>query len=393
MIRHSTIARRYIRNKGSNFSTFLSYTTMLGIALGVASLILTISVMNGFEKQLIDRTLMASPHISVYSYAPPDYDSITSSEVTQKYTFKSNSGVIKVGSKVKGAKILGLSDFSNFKSKPIAGSPEDILNKPRRIALGVGLANALNATIGSKLDVIYEDEGNKPKTRVYKVGYIYEVGFASFDNAVAIISLSEAEHNWKDSQYIMGLRVKDPMSVDIVANEIRAKYGCLDCVESWREKNRNILEAMRMERTVMAIILSIVVLISLFNLVSSLVMTVKDKTSSIAILKSMGATRFDIRKIFMLQGFIMGVIGATVGLLAGLIVATNIASIVAFFESLMGSRILDPSIYYITEIKSEIIFSQVLIFYISAIVLSIITTIIPSRIASNIEIVKGLENA
>lgn len=392
MINHATIARRYIRNKGSNFSTFLSYTTILGIAMGVTSLILTISVMNGFESQLIDRTLMASPHISIYTQDKPIKKKIIHQDILKEYIFKSDTAVVKVGSTIKGAKILGFSDLSNFKSRTIAGSNQNIIDKPRRIGLGVGLANSMNATIGTKVDVIYEGDDKRPKTRVYKVGYIYEVGFASFDNAVAIINLKESERNWPDSKYILGIRVKDPMLAKVIANKIGIEYDCLHCVESWQDKNRNILEAMRLERTVMAIILSIVVVISLFNLVSSLVMTVKDKTSSIAILKTMGATKSDIRKIFMLQGFIMGIIGATIGLVIGLILANYIGEIIRFYESLYGQKILDPSIYYITEIKSVIVYSQVLSFYFVAIVLSIITTIIPSRMASKIEIVKGLDN-
>lgn len=393
MINHSKIALRYIRNKGSNFSTFLSYTTMLGIALGVASLIVTISVMNGFEKQLIDRTLLASPHISIFSDGKPDLEAVDYPEVTNKYVFKENSSVIKVGSKVRGAKVFGFSDFNNFKSNHVDGNPNHIFSKPRRVALGVGLANLLGANIGSKLDIIYEDDNGKPKTRVYKVGYIYEVGFAGFDNAVAIIDLNESEKTWPDNQFIVGLKVSDPMDVNILTNALRDRYQCAECIESWQDKNRNILEAMALERTVMAIILSIVVLISLFNLISSLVMTVKDKTPSIAILKSMGATKSDIQRIFITQGFVMGVIGATIGLLCGVIISIYISDIVDFFETIMGSKVLNPDVYYITEIKSEIILGQVVLFYLSSIFLSIITTIVPSKIASKIEIVKGLDNA
>lgn len=393
MINHAVIARRYVRNRGSSFSTFLSYTTILGIALGVTSLILTISVMNGFESQLIDRTLMASPHLSIYTQNKPDHSQLSQPQITAKYTFKENSAVLKARSNIQGAKVFGFTDFNNFKSNPVEGLPKEIFSKPRRIALGAGLANKLNATIGSKVDIIYEGSGREPKTRVFKVGYIYEVGFASFDNAVAIISLDESEKIWGTEDYIFGLKIDDPMSVREIANEIRERYGCIDCVESWQDKNRNILEAMRMERTVMAIILSIVVLISLFNLVSSLVMTVKDKTSSIAILKSMGATGSDIQKIFVYQGLIMGIVGSTLGLLLGLVMSIYISDIVVFFEMALGSKILDPSIYYITEIKSDIKPPQVLLFYFSAIILSVLTTIIPSKIASKIEIVKGLENA
>lgn len=395
MIGHYSIAARYIRNKGNKFTSFLSIITILGISLGVASLIVTTSVMNGFSKQIIDRILNTTAHIEVYSHG----DSLNLEMGTNVNTsiIKKNSAVIK-GNGVKGVQVISLNKRNGLDLRVVSGNSNSIYKEERRLGIGIGVADRLNLVVGDKISLIYEDKNKKAKTKIYKVGYIFESGVGAYDENVATISMDAGEKLWPSSVYINEIRVLNPMDLDNHVLKIKKHLkeiglGCTDCIITWKDKNKNLMGAMDTERVVMALILSIIVLISLFNLLSSLMMTVKDKTSSICMMKTIGANSRDIKKIFMIQGGLMGVVGATAGGIFGLILSNYIEVIVGFFERLFGSKILDPSIYYVSTITSEINYTEVAVFYFGAIILSIVSTIYPARIASKTEIVSGLENA
>ena len=369
---------------------------MAGIGISVASLILTISVMNGFEREMIDRTLSFAPHLEVYSSDKNLINDLSDNNIKSKYTYTQNQSIIKSGDNLKGVRVFGIENFDNFKTKVVSGSKKAIIDNSRRISLGIGLAKTLDADIGSKIELIFESKEQGTKTKVFKVGMIYEVGMHLYDENVAIINIKDAEKIWKDSGYVLGFKLIDPMDVKTIYHKFSSQLAnsttsCGTCLDDWENKNKNIINALKTERTVMGIILSILVLISVFNLVSSLMMTVKDKTTSISILKTMGATNNDIRKIFILQGTVIGLVGATIGGAIGILLSINIEDVVGLYESLAGSKIMDPDVYYISTITADINFTQVAMFYFSAVFISILSTIYPSHVASNIEIVQGLE--
>jgi lipoprotein-releasing system permease protein len=395
MIGHYNIALRYIRNKGNKFTSFLSIITILGISLGVASLIVTTSVMNGFSKQIIDRILNTTAHIEVYSQS--DNLNLDLGGDSRTTIIKKNSAVIK-GNGVKGVQVISLNKDNGLNLNIVSGDKNSIYGKKRKLGVGVGVADRLKIEVGDKVSLIYEDKNKKAKTKIYRIGYIFESGVGAYDENIATISMGGGEKLWPNSIYINEIRVSNPMDLEKHVTKIKSHLkmvglACPDCIITWKDKNKNLMGAMDTERVVMALILSIIVLISLFNLLSSLIMTVKDKTSSICMMKTIGANNNDIKKIFMIQGGLMGVVGATAGAIFGLILSNYIEIIVGFFERLFGSKILDPSIYYVSTITSEINYTEVAVFYFGAIILSIISTIYPARIASKTEIVSGLENA
>jgi lipoprotein-releasing system permease protein len=351
--------------------------------------------MNGFSKQIIDRILNTTAHIEVYSQS--DNLNLDLGGDSRTTIIKKNSAVIK-GNGVKGVQVISLNKDNGLNLNIVSGDKNSIYGKKRKLGVGVGVADRLKIEVGDKVSLIYEDKNKKAKTKIYRIGYIFESGVGAYDENIATISMGGGEKLWPNSIYINEIRVSNPMDLEKHVTKIKSHLkmvglACPDCIITWKDKNKNLMGAMDTERVVMALILSIIVLISLFNLLSSLIMTVKDKTSSICMMKTIGANNNDIKKIFMIQGGLMGVVGATAGAIFGLILSNYIEIIVGFFERLFGSKILDPSIYYVSTITSEINYTEVAVFYFGAIILSIISTIYPARIASKTEIVSGLENA
>lgn len=387
MIGHNKIALRYIINKGNRFTTFLSMMTMLGIMIGVTSLIVTTSVMNGFGEQIISKILNTVPHIEVHYSQNQKFDNVNG---VQSQVLKKEIVIKK--DRIKGIQLIGASRDSLDKLNIVNGLSGD------GIGLGIGLSESLGVVVGEKIEIIYESKGKKKvKTKKLIVDFIYESGVAAYDENISYMEINTAKIIWPEANTINEIRLKNPMDAKATATEIRKQLDdsgvkCDLCVKTWLERNKNLMSAMETERIVMALILFIIILVSMFNLISSLVMTVKDKTSSICMMKTIGATTKDIRKIFILKGFYLGLIGGTMGVLLGLAISINIEYIVSTIESIVGAELLNPDVYYVSNITSKIEYSEVIIFYVVSIVASVLATIYPSRIASKIEISKGLES-
>jgi len=385
------IARKFLSNRGSKFSLFMSRATAIGIAISVSCLIVIISIMNGFEKQLIDRTLSVEPHIELYTADKRHsedialVDGIMGLSIAQEHT-----AVIKSKGEIAGVKVMSISPDNSLRLVDVMGDKNSIFNDGY-IALGVGLSKKINATIGDRVNIIYQNEKNQTKTKVKKVGYIYEVGLHSFDTNVLMMSVETSESIWSSGEYVIHIRVDNPHDVEKVNTDIKTIIGCDNCTTTWKEKNKILLSALETEKRVMMIIMFLVIVITLFNLITSLVMTIKDKSAEISILKSLGYTRFDILSIFMIQGWVLGLVGSTIGVALGVLVSINVESIVSFIEGMMGSEILSSEIYYISTITSDIRINEVAYFYILSILLSVMATSIPAAIASKIEIYKGMK--
>ena len=397
MINHSKIAKRYIAGGKGSFSSFLSISTIIGMAIGVWSLILITSVMNGFEKQLLAQTLMVSNHLEVYSEDKNLIKKINVEGITNKVILKKNSSVIKFKDQIKGVRVLGstIELLEKYNLYDGVGLVNSIDNKRRSISIGDKLSEHMGVTLGSKIDIIYSKDG-ETKTKVFKVGYIYDSGVSFFDNNIVIINIKESESIWGENDYTYAISVNDPAKVELTKAKIKEiikkdPNSCEECILDWKDTNTHLMTALKTEKTAMVAILSILLFVSMFNLISSLLMTVKDKIKEIGVMRTLGAKKSDIKKIFLMKGVMIGFIGSTLGLILGLISAFYITEISTLIEAIIGFNLLDPEVFRISVIISDIQALEVSIIYVGSIIVTILSSLIPALKAGNIQIVDALD--
>jgi len=396
------IGLRYIRAKRKNhFVSFIAFISIAGVALGVFSLIVVLSVMNGFGNELRDRTLSMTSHATISGYdgylrewstvlekATQDEEVVAAAPYIRKEVMLSN------GRRVSGSLIRGIepemeSKVSLVASKMISGSLFDLKAGEYGIVIGRELANTLGVYEGDRVTVITPQAsitavGVMPRLRRFKVVGVFEVGMHQYDSAMAYVHLQDASKLFSYKDKINGVRLKftDLFEAPRITRKVEKNFGEDFWVRDWSSQHKNFFRALQTEKTVMFIILLMMVSVAALNIVSTLMMTVTDKESDIAILRALGMRPSSIMTIFIIQGAFIGFFGTLIGVGAGVPVALNVFEIVSWLEQIFSTDFLPSDVYYISDITADVKVSEVVIYALSAFSVTILATIYPAWRAS-----------
>ncbi|VAW66972.1 Lipoprotein releasing system transmembrane protein LolC/LolE [hydrothermal vent metagenome] len=399
------IGLRYTRAKRRNgFVSFIALISMLGIALGVAALIVVLSVMNGFGKELRERTLGMTAHATVTGqdgklsdWRAMQIKVAKHPNVIDSAPFTQNEAMLSNRNRVSGAIIRGVlpqqePNVSEIADKMVSGKLNDL--KPGRfgIILGRELANAMGVFEGEKITVITPQAnvtpiGVMPRLRRFTVVGVFEAGMHQFDRSMALMHIEDAQKLFSLGDKVEGVRLKldDMFSAYVVTHELEKSIGEDYWVRDWTKMHSNLFKALKTEKVVMFIILLLIVAVAAFNIISTLVMTVNEKQADIAILRTIGMTPNSLMWVFIVQGVVIGLVGTLLGVALGVPVALNVNEIVGFVEGLMNTKFLPADVYYITELKSDLRFTDVLTYTASAFGLSVLATIYPAYRAARVQ--------
>lgn len=382
---------------------------MASIALGVMALIIVLSVMNGFQKEVRDKMLSVLSHAEVLSIgAPiPDWQKTAAElkkqqpEIIGAAPFLRGQGLLTSGTNVRGVQLNGIDPETESQVSDVAknmkiGRLSDLKPGEFKIILGTDLARMLGVIPGEKVNVMvpqgqFTPAGTMPRMRQFTVAGVFNSGHYEFDSAMSFINLTDAEKLMR-TQTPGGIRLKLSNMQDAprVAAELNNQMPPGLLATDWSRQNRTWFAAVQVEKRMMGIILFLIVLVGAFGLVSSLVMTVNSKRSDIAILRTQGATRGSIMRIFMVQGAFIGTAGVLIGVGVGLLIACNVGSIVGAIEQLFGVQFLPKEIYFISAMPSDPRASDVIPIAVFSFLLALAATVYPSWRAANIQPAEAL---
>ena len=406
------IGLRYTRAKRRNhFISFISATSMGGIALGVTALITVISVMNGFESELRSRILGMTPHLQVQRWdgPMPEWSAIAGqleqrAEVRSVRPFVSGEGMVRGAGQLSGAILRGVDPLHERGDQGLAphvivGALDDLQPGRFEVILGRHLARALGVAPGDSIDLMIPQAqvtplGLTPRFRRCTVVGLFEVGMYEFDRSLVLMHRSDAAKLYRlgDAVHGLSLSLHEPMRAPWIAADVREDLPVAYQVSDWAQQHRNFFAAIRTEKRVMFIILSLIIAVAAFNIVSTLVMVVQDKQSDIAILRTLGASRGTILGAFMVQGSLIGVIGTLLGLLGGVTLALNVETLVPALENALGRDLLADDVYYISDLPSELHWVDVGKIALVSLLLGLISTIYPAWRATRVEPAEALRH-
>ncbi|WP_149136332.1 lipoprotein-releasing ABC transporter permease subunit [Cupriavidus campinensis] len=402
--RYTRASKRASRN---TFISFISMISMLGIALGVAALIVVLSVMNGFQKEVRDRMLSVLAHIEVIAPGSlPDWhktaaEAMRNKEVVGAAPYVAAQAMLTREDAVRGVLLRGVDPAEEPKVSDVAnqfraGSMNALVPGGFGIALGNELANAMGVRVGDKVTLVAPQgtitpAGVLPRLKQFTVVGVFSSGHYEFDSALALIDIEDAQTLFRQSGPT-GVRLKlaDMQRAPQVAQELAGTMSGELYLRDWSKQNRNWFAAVQTEKRMMFIILTLIIAVAAFNLVSTLVMTVTDKQADIAILRTMGAQPRSIMKIFIVQGVAIGFIGTVLGVLGGTLIATNIDVIVPFIERVLHVQFLPRDIYFISELPSDPRVNDIATIGIISFVLATLATIYPSWRAARVNPAEAL---
>ncbi|MBK4733066.1 lipoprotein-releasing ABC transporter permease subunit [Noviherbaspirillum pedocola] len=404
-LRYTRAGKRSARN---SFISFISLISMAGIALGVAALIVVLSVMNGFQKEVRDRMLSVLSHIEIYDAtgAMPDWErtareAFTNPEVRGAAPYVAGQGMLTRGDTVRGVVIRGVlpqqePKVSDVASQVVRGSFDSLKSGEFNVVLGTELARALGVDVGDKVTLIVPQgqvtpAGVIPRLKQFTVGGIFSAGHYEFDSTLAFMHMEDAERMFRiDAPSGLRLRIADMERAPEVAEQLSQQLSGNLIISDWSKQNRNWFAAVKTEKRMMFIILTLIIAVAAFNLVSTLVMTVTDKQADIAILRTLGSSPGSIMKIFMIQGALVGLFGTAIGVGLGVLVALNIDVIVPFIEHLLHVQFLPRDIYLISALPSDLRWHDVTTIGSVAVVLAFLATIYPSWRAARVKPAEAL---
>ncbi len=392
------IGARYVRARTSNrFVSLISAISMLGIAIAVAVLIIVLSVVNGFERELKDRLLLMSSHASIED--PLDgftdwkkrvADASANPGVMSAAPYIDGQALVIHGEQLSGIALRGIdpvleNEVSGVSGVITRGSLSGLEARGFGIVLGVELADALQADIGDKLTVtlaegIVTPAGLVPRTKRFTVVGIYRVGMYEFDRRLAFIHLADAQRLYRKGNNVSGIRlaVNDIYAAAAIVRQVALDSGGGVLVSDWTRRHVNFFRSIQITKSILFVILLLVVAVAAFNIVSTLVMVVKDKQSDIAILRTAGANPSSILKIFITQGSIIGVVGTLAGVVVGVLFTVNLETIVAFMESTFGIKFLAADVYFISDLPADLRLLDVARIAGIALVLALASTVYPA---------------
>jgi lipoprotein-releasing system permease protein len=392
------VGLRYVRTRRQGFFvSFISWVSMLGVCVGVAALITIISVMNGFEGELRSRLVALTAHatLEVEQGAMLDWRA----RAEQIRALPGTAGVapyadvqamIGRSGHLQPVLLHGLDpaaegDVSAVEQHLVLGRLADLVAGERRIILGRIVAWQIGADVGDEITVMVPgreliSSGGRPRLQTFTVAGVFEIGLQEHDGGLALVALEDAAALTGRGAAPAGLRMRfdDVMSAPARAAQVAAAAGAGVVVRDWTQEHAAYFRAIGIERTMMSLILLLVVAVAAFNIVAALVMVVNEKRSDIAILRTLGLARGGVVGVFLTQGLMIGAIGTLLGVALGLVLALNVGEIVPVLERLLGFHVMDPSVYYITEIPSEVRAGQVATIGMVAFTLTVLATIYPA---------------
>ena len=395
------VGLRYTRAKRRNhFISFISMTSMIGIGLGVAALIVVLSVMNGFQEELRSRILGVASHLQITgaNNVLKGWQGVAAKvehapHVTGTAPYIMAQGMLSYGQAVQGALVRGILPEQEDRVAEIgnhmkAGKLSDLQPGEFGVVLGNELAQSLGVLLGDKVVLMapqgqFTPTGVVPRIKQFKVVGIFEIGMYEYDAGLALIQQDDAAKLYRMGDDVSGLRLKldDLFHAPAISQELSALIGQTGeayYLTDWTQQHANFFRAVQMEKRVMFIILALIVAVAAFNIVSTLVMAVTDKRADIAIMRTFGASPRSIMQIFIVQGALIGVIGTVFGAIAGVILALNIETIVPFIEQTFGVQFLAKDVYYISDLPSRLDWADVIVITSMSFVLSLLATLYPS---------------
>jgi lipoprotein-releasing system permease protein len=403
------LAGRYLRaRRKEGFISVIAGFSFLGIMLGVATLIIVMAVMNGFRKDLFSKILGLNGHIVVYKVGEPftDYPDKAAKiaavpGVTHAIPIIEGQVMVSSSAQALGALVRGIgeNDLKSLKlvANNIRGGSLDGFDGSQTIAIGTRLANALYVNVGDTLTLVSPRGaatpfGTAPRSKPYMISAIFELGMSEYDKTMIFMPLKESQRYFSkgDEADVLEVVVDDPERIDDYATAIRAAGGPTINLTDWRQKNETFFTVLEVERNVMFIILSLIILVAALNIISGMMMLVKDKGRDIAVLRTMGASKSSVMRVFLITGASIGVVGTLAGLVLGIVFCWNIESIRQFVSWLTGTAMFDPNVYYLTKLPAEINPVETAWIVFMALALSVLATLYPSWRASKLDPVEAL---
>ena len=403
------LALRYLRaRRKEGFISVIAGFSFIGIMLGVATLIIVLSVMNGFRSELFDKILGLNGHVVIHSMTGrfTDFEDVATrlrkvEGIKRVMPLIEGQAMVSTTSLANGALIRGLSEKSlkslSAISENVRFGSLDNFDDGKGIAMGTRLANQLRVKVGDKVTLVAPRGastpfGTAPRVKRYNLSAIFEMGMSEYDNTIIFMPLKEAQRyfNQKKAVSVLEVVVNHPDRVGELRPAILQAGGPSIYVTDWRQRNASFFSALQVERNVMFLILTLIVLVAALNIISGLIMLVKDKSADIAILRTMGATRGTIMRVFFITGASIVVVGTLAGLFLGILVCLNIETIRQFVSFLTSTNLFSPELYYLSQLPAEIDTNEVTTVVLMALTLSIIATLYPSWRASRLDPVEAL---
>lgn len=402
------VAWRYLRSKkAEGFVSVIAGFSFTGIMLGVATLIIVMSVMNGFRAELFGRILGLNGHMNIYSQSGPLFDYAYIKDrvepidgVDMVVPMVESQALISNRSTASGVLVRGIEwkDFTNreiLRESVLQGDIADF--QDTGVAIGNVLAEKLALRVGDKLTLTSPQVkstpfGSMPRQRSYTVALIYDVGMYEYNSGFVFMPLEAAQVFFQLDGAVTALEVflDDPDQLEAIRKAVELTVQGQAAVFDWRDLNKSFFNALQVERNVMFLILTLIILVAAFNIISSMIMLVKDKGHDIAILRTMGASRGNMMRIFMLTGASIGIIGTLVGAALGIAFALNIETIRQFLEGLTGTELFADEIYFLSQLPAEIDWGEVLSVIFMAFALSVLATVYPAWRAARLDPVEAL---
>ena len=396
------IGKRYVSSRSeNNFVSLISAISMLGIAIAVSVLIVVLSVVNGFERELKDRLLAMTSHAAIEGLEDQlrDWDELIEfaekdPRVVGAAPYINGQALMVYGEELSGIELRGVDPEQEIGVSGVAdvmtqGELSEMRSGEFSIVLGVDLANHLDVSVGDKVTVILPTgivtpAGIVPRQKRFIVSGTYRVGMYEYDRRLAFIHLDDARKLYRRKESVTGVRlaVTDIFAAPQIVRDIAVDYGQRVYINDWTKRNVNFFKSIQITKSILFVILLLVVAVAAFNIVSTLVMVVKDKQADIAILRTIGARRGDILRIFMTQGTVIGVAGTLGGVGLGVLLATNLESIVGFVESVFGIKFLAANVYFISDLPSDLRISDVVRISSIALALALFSTLYPAWVAA-----------
>ncbi|MBY0304638.1 MAG: lipoprotein-releasing ABC transporter permease subunit [Sphingomonas sp.] len=404
------IARRYLLpGKGEGFIFLVAGISLAAVMLGVAALVIVMSVMNGFRAELFDKIVGLNGHAVVQGYGGrlPDWREIVAQAretpgITQATPLIEQPLMATYNGRVeailvRGMRVPDIRSNATLKGKELSGSLASLTPGSGRIGIGSRLAEALGAQVGSQISLLSPQGqttpfGTVPRIVSYTVGAIFEIGVYDYDKAYVVMPLGDAQSLllMGDAVGVVELNTVNADQVGPIIAPFAARVGSRGLVADWRQLNAQLFEALEVERIAMFTVLSIIILVAVFNILSSLIMLVRAKTRDIAILRTMGATRGGLIKIFMVVGTTIGALGMVAGLVLGFVFLFFRQDVVWFIQKVTGQNLWDPSIRFLTELPSKPNPVEIVVIAAMALVLSFLATLYPAFKAANTDPVQVL---
>ncbi len=402
------VAMRYLRaRRQEGFISVIAWFSLVGIALGVATLIIVMAVMNGFRQELLTRILGLNGHLSLYgsSYELTGYDPLAEkarkvagvvavTPIVEGQVMATARGVAK-GAVVRGIRHRDLARRALVADNIHSGSLSEF--KDDRVLIGARLASRLGLSVGGKITLISPKGnvtafGTVPRMRAYRLAGTFDVGMYEYDSSFVFMPLKAAQVYFRLPGAVTNLEVfiDDPDRARQVGRDILAATGGKGRIHDWQQANSSFFNAIQVERNVMFLILTLIILVAAFNVISGLIMLVNDKSKNIAILRTMGATRGMIMRIFFLAGASIGIIGTLAGFLLGLAFVENIETIRQWIQGLTGGELFEPTIYFLSQLPAVVDPKEVMVVVLMGLGLSFLATLYPSWRAARLDPAEAL---